>query len=167
MRAVFLILLLGIMRKKSKKLFLASQKSSRPLNFGPSRLFKFATIVCFCSIFLMLTGCFPDGGSNFQHLQDQDPATFRSLRDNTSSEQNISAFEHLNDNLCTLDRYCCDEFTDDEIFYKEIETRAIIERNIELCYDLPLDELFVDCPGEEPYIYYSQQRCLIEADENN
>ncbi len=120
-------------------------------------------------IVLSLTACYGEQGYAFRHLQEMDVGDSHGAPGTPDNETEIvvdhGVFENLNSNLCRLNPHCCGQFTADEQFYYYMEQRAVTERNSALCYQLPIDELLVDCSNEESYVYYSQQRCLASFED--
>jgi hypothetical protein len=109
---------------------------------------------------LFLLSC-ADGGNVYNHLREQEVGRFHKV--NYTNETNDvgkadtqGVYEHLNNNL--LSRYCIGEFTEEEEYYAQLETRSIVEKNPSLCDSLPEEPLVFICDGEE-IVYYSKNRC--------
>jgi len=127
-------------------------------------------IIIFLLIVILLfslTACYSERGYAYRNLNDYVPGKVHSSYTNNDSvlTENETVgiggnYKHLNNNLCDLNPHCCGDFTSQEIWYKDLETRATVEQNVDLCYQIPKDDLIVDCPNEKPYLFYSQARCL-------
>lgn len=99
---------------------------------------------------IILTGCDFDRESPvYSHLQDQDPTKMH--RDDPSPEEK---------ELTTDDPRCLGQYTPEDITYRDMERRAIVENNPNLCVDMPEEPLTIKCPGEVTLIYYSKERCI-------
>jgi hypothetical protein len=109
---------------------------------------------------VLLSGCYEGRGYAYEHLQHQDVGELHSGEQLEEGEEPGGVYEHLQNNLCEQNRYCCDDFTAQEVKLRELEQRAIIEENKKLCWELPEKALEYTCPNEEPVIYYSRQRCI-------
>lgn len=121
-------------------------------------------LILLLSLSLVITSCYEGRGYAYEHLQKQDVIKRHVLTENESTATNLTStggvFEHLNNDLCATNRYCCGDYTEDEIALKDLEQRAIVEENANLCLELPNEDLIVNCPNEKPIIYYSRTRCL-------
>lgn len=111
---------------------------------------------------ILLVGCMDDGGSVYNHLKQQEVGKFHGYADSGNYSENDTVYDTLNDNLCELSPHCCGEFTETEIYYKDMERRAVVENNLALCDNLPDEELVVECENEDSYIFYSKTRCKEE-----
>lgn len=104
---------------------------------------------------LLFVSC-TDLDGNYKHMQEQQ---FGDVPDSAIANGNV--YDQLNDNLCGMNPHCCDKFSNDEIFYKSLEEKAILNSNKYMCLNLPNVSLVVQCPGEDDYIYYSRERCVV------
>lgn len=109
---------------------------------------------------LVLTSCYEGRGYAYEHLQNQDVGRLHSGEQIEEEIGEGGVYEHLQKNLCAQNRYCCDDFTQEELDLRDLEQRAIVEKNEELCWQLPAQALEYECPNEDPVIFYSRSRCL-------
>ena len=123
-------------------------------------------------LLLSLTSCYAERGYAYKNLNEYEPGKVHKsytgddpVLNDTETDGIGGVYDHLNKNLCELNPHCCGDFTPNEIWYKDMEERAIVENNEELCYSLPQEDLVVDCPNEEPYIYYSRSRCIVSFEQ--
>lgn len=128
---------------------------------------KLIIFLLIATLLLSLTACYAERGYAYRNLNDYDPGKVHSSYTGNDSVLNQSEtdgiggnYDNLNKLGCDSRPYCCGDFTPQEIWYKDLEKRAEIEGNIDLCYQIPVDDLVVDCPNEESYLFYSQVRCL-------
>ena len=130
-------------------------------------------------LLLSFVACNADGGSVYNHLQNQDiiKGEDSNIVDNSNSsdvdEEFIEGgvFEHLSDeNIIiegdsemieevVLQDYCEGIFSEFETSNHDLEQQAVVEQNSDLCLSLPDEPLVFDCDGVE-HIYYSKDRCL-------
>ena len=113
------------------------------------------TLLIFSAVLLL--GCSDPGTGLFGHLGDQ-----KLIADNASSRgASAGVYENLNNNLCDLKPYCCDQFSDNEMHYREMQRRAIAENRSEYCAVIPESPLIVKgCPDKDDYTYYNKSYCL-------
>lgn len=123
--------------------------------------YKLIITVLLILILVGLTACYGERGYAFRHLQEMDVGSAHDslgdLDNDTELELDHNNFENLQN--IGLSDHCQDKFTTKERDLYDLEQRAIVERDPDLCEDIPGD-LLIDCPGEDPYLYYSKQRCL-------
>lgn len=131
---------------------------------------KQVLLAIFLCVFFV--GCDAELGGNFKHLQEQNPTGLRRVNFDNGTIENVGerervggVYEELNENLCELSPECCGDLTDEQKNFRDKESQAIIERNIELCYDLPIEPFIISCDGEEDTILYSRTRCLESFEE--
>ena len=112
---------------------------------------KKAILLIIILALLTLSACTLEGESPvYSHLQDQDPSSLhRTDNEVTTSQDNT-----------TDDPRCLGQYTTDDITYRDMEKRALTEKNINLCYDMPEEPLIVSCPGQVTLVYYSKARCI-------
>ncbi len=124
----------------------------------------FFTIIILLALLILLTGCYDGRGYAYEHLQEQNVGSRHTAVEEEPTDLNLTSpggvFENLNKNFCEINRYCCGDFTEQEIALKDFEQQAIVEENIEICWILPEEDLLIDCPNEELILYYSKTRCL-------
>jgi len=129
---------------------------------------RIVVLILLLSLSLVVTSCYEGRGYAYKHLQEQDVTKRHVLTGDESNLTNLTStagvFEHLNKNLCATNRHCCGDYTEEEIALKDLEQRAIVEENADLCLKLPPEDLVVKCPNEEPIVYYSRTRCLEHFD---
>ena len=119
---------------------------------------------------LFLVGCGVEFGQNYKHLQDQDISKLHEVDVTGDTNRNIgnavsdekSLYDSLNDNLCDLEPACCGRYTDEQKDFRDLEKRAIFEKNRMLCFRLPADDFVISCGNdlEDDIILYSRTRCL-------
>lgn len=99
---------------------------------------------------LTLTACSIDGESEvYNHLQNQDP----------SSLHTDDSIKEKDNEIVTNDPRCLGQYSAEDIMYRDIEKRATIEKNIDLCDELPELDLRIECPQQVTLVYYSKERC--------
>jgi len=120
---------------------------------------------------LFLTSCYEGRGYAYKNLNDLKVGAvhgaYENVPDTNGSSDDETVYDSLSKNLCGTNPHCCDEFTDEERAFFDLEHQAVVENNPRLCLDLPEEDLIVDCPYEEPYVYYSKSRCLELVADNN
>ncbi|MCA9477697.1 MAG: hypothetical protein KC535_00945 [Nanoarchaeota archaeon] len=126
----------------------------------------------------LLTSCGVQFGQNYEHLQNQDPARLHEVNISGETNKNIGGdvasveeenlYEHLNENLCDLKPECCNQLTDEQKDFRDLELRAVVEENVDLCYGLPDDPFVISCGNDyqEDEILYSKSRCLAFFEQN-
>lgn len=127
-----------------------------------------SSVVVLVLLLVLLSGCYEGRGYAYEHLNNQDPGALRTERPQRAevspgNETIGGVYEHLNKNLCGLQPECCGDFSSQDQWYAELQERAAIEQNPELCNNLPDEAFIVDCPGELPYTYYDKTTCLDAA----
>ncbi len=135
---------------------------------------KFMILLCLC---IFLAGCGVEFGQNYEHLQNQDVTkrhevdvtgdTNRNVGEDSQDDVEVDdepkgLYEELNNNLCDISPECCGQLTDDQKNFRDLEKRAVVEDNKELCYQLPTQPFVISCGNdfEEDETLYSRQRCL-------
>lgn len=104
---------------------------------------------------LTLSACSLEGESPvFSHLQNQDPSKLHTDPIMNGNEKNETKY--------TNDPRCIGQYTSDDIKYRDLEKQAVIEKNINLCYQMPDEPLLVECESELTLVYYSKDRCIEE-----
>lgn len=128
---------------------------------------KLIIFLLITTVLLSLTSCYSERGYAYRNLNNFEPGKIHSsYTDNDSvitENETVGIggnYDNLNKLGCNSRPHCCGHFTSQEIWYKDLENRAIVEKNIDLCYQIPESDLVVNCPNEEPYSFYSRKRCL-------
>jgi hypothetical protein len=119
-------------------------------------------------LLVSLTACYDERGYAYKHLNDYEPGKVHApytgndsvLQNDSESTPIGGTYEYLSKRGCASRPHCCGDFTPQEIWYHELEIRADVERNPTLCDQLPVEDLVVDCSGEDSYVYHSKTRCL-------
>jgi len=102
---------------------------------------------------ILLSACSLEGESpNWDHLQNNDPSK---LNRNTNELPSPTTNENMTD-----DPRCIEQYTTDDIINRDLELRAKIEQDINLCYQMEDEPLIVSCPNKPTLVYYSKTRCL-------
>ena len=109
---------------------------------------------------IFLGACEIEGGV-YDHLQSQEigkihKVDFVNETNDVGTADNTTVFKHLQANL--LEGYCSGKFSEEEKNYFELEKRAIIEFDPNVCDELPEEPLVYTCDNQE-IVYYSRERC--------
>lgn len=134
---------------------------------------KWVLVAIILTIFL--TGCGVEFGQNYKHLQEQDPTGLRRVDLNDGTNKNVNEqvkddkglYEYLGSNLCEIKPECCGDLTDDQKDWRDLEKRAVVEKNIALCYEIPDEPFVIDCGNdfEEIIVLYNKSRCVASLQE--
>lgn len=127
---------------------------------------KYIVVLLFFT--LLLTGCYEGRGYAYDHLNDQDPGALRKdasnrIEESADNDTVGGVYGHLTNNLCSNRPVCCGDITREQQRYIDIQERAKVEKNSELCQELPAEPFIVDCPNEPAYSLYDKEVCLREA----
>lgn len=106
-------------------------------------------------LLVALSACNLGESAVYGHLQDQNPGAIH-----TTGPDSLPELDEDGEGVSDLAGYCEGEFSAQERAYRDLERRAITEKDPSFCMDIPDEPLIVDCPDQALILYYSKQRCL-------